>query len=58
MVDYKTDVVDSDTHLQALTAFYTPQLQTYDKLLQRHSSITVRDKGLWFAGPCKWLPVG
>ena len=57
MVDYKTDLVHSEDHLQALTAFYAPQLQTYADLLQRYSNITVRDKGLWFAGQRQWVPI-
>ncbi len=48
LVDYKSDLIESDTHLKALVQSYRPQVDLYCKGWQKITGATVKDCGLFF----------
>ncbi|OPL09849.1 MAG: hypothetical protein AVO34_12920, partial [Firmicutes bacterium ML8_F2] len=48
LVDYKTDAVEDDSHLQALVEYYTPQLELYRRYWEKITGEKVTETGLFF----------
>ncbi|RQD74208.1 MAG: hypothetical protein D5R97_08190 [Candidatus Syntrophonatronum acetioxidans] len=48
LVDYKTDVLEDDKHLEELVEYYAPQLEIYQKYWERITGEKVREGGFFF----------
>ncbi len=48
LVDYKTDVVEDDAHLQTLADHYTPQVDLYRRCWETITGEKVGEAGLFF----------
>lgn len=48
LVDYKTDVLEDDSHLEELVKYYAPQMEIYQKYWERITGEKVREGGFFF----------
>ena len=55
IADYKTDKVDGN--LEALVAYYKPQVDMYRKFWQEMSGEKVKEAGLYFIDVGQWITV-
>ncbi|MTI80844.1 MAG: hypothetical protein FH758_08170 [Firmicutes bacterium] len=57
IVDYKTDAVENNDHLQELVKYYTPQIQTYKKFWEESTNTIVFEAGLYFTSINKFIKI-
>jgi ATP-dependent helicase/nuclease subunit A len=55
VADYKSDKIDGN--LDALVAYYRPQVDMYRDLWQKMTGNKVKEAGLYFIDVAKWVKV-
>ena len=56
IVDYKSDRVENEEHLQELIIYYRPQVEAYARYWERLTGEQVGEKGLFFTDKPQYIP--